>query len=107
MRTSPLARARSPRSESHAATVDGAEGVTGGLATPGLFAALGVRPQLGRLIEPSDLLGRESSVVLLTDAFWRARCGAGTDVIGHVIYLDGAAVTIVGMLPARCFGAKR
>jgi len=85
----------------HLATVDGAAGVQGGLATPGLFAALGVRPQLGRLIEAGDLLGRESAVAVLTDAMWRARFGAATNVIGRVLYLDGKAVTIVGVLPAR------
>jgi putative ABC transport system permease protein len=83
----------------HLATVEGAEGVNGGLATPGFFTALGVRPQLGRLIEPSDLIGRESHVALLSDEMWRARFGATRDVIGRVIYLDGTAVTIVGVLP--------
>ena len=83
----------------HLATVEGAEGVNGGLATPGLFTALGVRPQLGRLIEPSDLIGRESRVALLSDEMWRSRFGATPDIVGRVMYLDGTAVTIVGVLP--------
>ena len=83
----------------HLATVEGAEGINGGIATPGLFAALGVRPQLGRLITQADLIGRESNVVMLTDEFWRTRFGAAHDVIGRAITLDGAAVTIIGVLP--------
>ena len=83
----------------HLATVEGAEGINGGIATPGLFAALGVRPQLGRLITPADLIGRESDVVMITDEFWRTRFGAARDVVGRVITLDGAPVTIIGVLP--------
>ncbi|HEU4788001.1 MAG TPA: ABC transporter permease, partial [Gemmatimonadaceae bacterium] len=60
----------------HLATVEGAEGINGGIASPGLFTALGARTQLGRLIQPADLIGRESNVVLLSDEFWRARFGA-------------------------------
>jgi putative ABC transport system permease protein len=83
----------------HLATTQGAEGINGGLATPELFTALGVRPELGRLIDRADLTGRESSVVLLTHEMWQARFGGAADVIGSVISLDGHAVTIVGVLP--------
>ena len=83
----------------HMTTIDGAESVVGGLATPGAFAALGVRPVLGRLIERSDLIGRQSTVVMLTDDIWRTRFGAARDVVGRVMYLDGAPVTIIGVLP--------
>ena len=85
----------------HLATIRGAEGISGGLATPGLFAALGVHPVLGRLIEPSDLLGRESTVAMLAYETWQTRFGGAHDVIGRVISLDGQSVTIVGVLPAN------
>ena len=83
----------------HMTTIDGAESVVGGLATPGAFAALGVRPVLGRLIESSDLIGRQSTVVVLTDGIWRTRFGGARDVIGRMMYLDGAPVRIIGVLP--------
>lgn len=84
----------------HLSTPDGAVGINGGLATPGLFNALGVRAELGRLIEPSDLLGRESDVVLVTHELWQTRFGGARDVIGRVILLDGSPVTVVGVLPS-------
>ncbi len=83
----------------HMTTLDGATSVVGGLATPGAFAALGARPVLGRMIERSDLIGRQSTVVMLTDGIWRTRFGSARDVIGRVMYLDGAPVTIIGVLP--------
>ncbi len=84
----------------HLATVEGAQAVNGGIATPGLFRALGVRPELGRLIGESDMLGRESDVVLLSYEMWQARFGSARDVVGRVIVLDGKPVTIIGVLPA-------
>ena len=83
----------------HMTTTDGAESVVGGLATPGTFTALSVRPVLGRLIERSDLIGRQSTVVMLTEDIWRTRFGGVRDVIGRVMYLDGAPVRIIGVLP--------
>src|ERR1043165_7174253 len=49
----------------HLATPEGAVGIQGGLATPGVFAALSIRPELGRLFDRSDLIGRQSTVALL------------------------------------------
>jgi len=83
----------------HLATKEGAESIQGGLATPGLFHALAVRPRLGRLIEQSDLIGRESTVAVLSYQMWQLRFGGATDVVGRVVSLDGKPVTIVGVLP--------
>lgn len=84
----------------HLETTRGAEGIRGGLATPGLFSALGVHPELGRAIEQSDLIGRESSVALITHELWQTRFGGSRDVLGRRIVLDGVPVSIVGVLPA-------
>src|ERR1043165_7451386 len=40
-------------------TPDGPEGLPGGIATPGFFAALEVQPELGRAFVASDLRGEE------------------------------------------------
>lgn len=84
----------------HLATTEGAVGINGGLATPGLFQALGVHAELGRLIQSSDLLGRESSVVLLTHELWQTRFGGARNIIGRIAVIDGSPVTVVGVLPA-------
>jgi putative ABC transport system permease protein len=84
----------------HLATPEGNVGIIGGLATPGLFQALGVHAELGRLIQSSDLLGRESTVALLTHAMWQTRFGGDRAVIGRIVTIDGSPVQIVGVLPA-------
>ena len=83
----------------HLATVEGSESVTGGIVTPELFRALGVRPALGRLFTRSDLLGQESAVAILSHEMWQTRFGATPDVVGRRIVLDGKPVTIIGVLP--------
>ncbi len=76
----------------------GAETLNGGLATPGLFRALGVRALVGRLLQPGDLRPAGARVVVLSEGLWRSRFG-GADVIGQPMVLDGNAYTIVGVLP--------
>ena len=82
----------------HIETPRGAEGIDGGLASPGLFIALGARAELGRLIEPADMIGRPSTVAVLTHETWQARFGGRRDILGQVITLDKDALTIVGVL---------
>ncbi len=76
----------------------GAETLNGGLATPGLFRALGVRPVIGRLLQPGDLRPAGARVVVLSEGMWRSRFG-GANVIGQSLVLDGNSYTIVGVLP--------
>jgi putative ABC transport system permease protein len=77
---------------------DRAESVYGGLATGGAFAALGLRPALGRLMAP-DEYGPAHRVVVLSHEMWRTRFGADSGVVGRTILLDGEAATVIGVLP--------
>jgi predicted permease len=81
----------------HLATPQGAKPVDAGIVTPGLFAALSVRAELGRLIEPSDLIGDESLVAVLTHEMWQTQFGGAADIVGRVLTLDGKPVTVVGV----------
>jgi predicted permease len=64
--------------------------------TPGFLPLLGVAPALGRMFEANDL---SQPVVILTDAFWRAKLAANPTAIGRPIVLGDRAHTIVGVLP--------
>src|SRR5262249_6485720 len=70
------------------------EGVRAG---PNFFDVVGVRPVLGRTFAGADA---GDQVAVLTDRLWRRRFGADPDVIGRGVSLNGAAHTIVGVLPA-------
>jgi putative ABC transport system permease protein len=82
----------------HLDTPSGAEAIDAGLASPGLFRALGVRAQLGRLIDDGDMIGRQSVVVLLAHETWQTRFGGRADIVGQVVSLDKEPVTVIGVL---------
>ena len=79
-------------------TPDGKENINGGLASSGMFEALGIRAERGRLIEPSDLLGHPGTVAVITHEMWQTRFGSAPDIINRKIILEGTPVTIVGVL---------
>lgn len=76
------------------------EVIRGVRASANIFDALGAQPALGRTFLPEeDDLGR-GHVVILTDAFWRARFQADPSILGKTIVLDGIPNQIVGVLSA-------
>lgn len=81
-------------------TVDGAEGINGGLATGEAFRAAGIRAMMGRLIEPTDAGANWQRVVVLSHETWQTRFGGRKDIIGQVITVDDEPHTIVGVLSA-------
>ncbi len=66
--------------------------------TAGIFDALGVKAIVGRTFLPSDDT-RRANVVVLSEAFWRARFNADRTVVGRDIRLDGSLYTVVGIVP--------
>jgi predicted permease len=67
--------------------------------SPNLFAVLGVSPALGRAFASDENQAGRDHVVLLSDAFWRARFGADRSIIGRQIRLDGVMSTVIGVMP--------
>lgn len=64
-----------------------------------LFDALGATPVLGRTIEPEDAGPGGRNVVVLSHALWTRRYAADADVIDTTIRIDGAAFTVIGVMP--------
>ncbi len=83
----------------HLETPDGGEFINAGIADAEFFTALGVAPLKGRALRASDLIGGPGQVAVVTYEFWQSRLGGAADVVGRVISLDKAPVTIVGVMP--------
>jgi putative ABC transport system permease protein len=86
---------------SHALSGGGieAERVEGAAMSWQSFAALGVRPLLGRtFVQSEDREGRPQAVILGYD-LWQRRYGGDRSIVGRAIQLDGAATTVVGVMP--------
>jgi len=61
---------------------------------------LGVQPLLGRLFEEGEDREGAAPVALLSESFWRRRCGGDAAVVGRTMYMNDRATTIIGILPA-------
>lgn len=67
--------------------------------TPEFFAALGLAPSLGRAFGPDDVKPGQPGTLVISHGFWTSRFGSGAAAIGKTVALNGAAYTIVGVMP--------
>lgn len=75
------------------------ERVSGAVASPTLFSALGVRPVLGRsFLEEETVAGRDR-VTILGNGLWRRRFGADPEIVGSTVLLHGEEHRVVGVMP--------
>ena len=65
------------------------------------FPLLGVKPALGRLLEPADFRPGAEPVAVLSHQLWKRRFGGDAGLVGRPISLDGERSTVVGVLPER------
>jgi len=75
------------------------EGISGIYLTENASTFFGVRPLLGRNIEPSDAEQGGRSVVVLNYRFWQRHFAGDPRVIGQTLEIDHAPYTIVGVMP--------
>src|SRR4051812_6072798 len=77
-----------------------AERLEGQSVSASYFRVLGVTPVLGRDFSEADDAPGAPPVCIVSDGLWRRRLGANPQIVGHTIRLDGAVVTIAGVMPA-------
>src|SRR5688500_1404509 len=80
--------------------------VLGAFVSGNYFDVLGSRPPLGRLLHPGDDRPDAPLAVVVSHAFWTARMGAPSDVIGRTVVAGGRDAVIVGVAPEG-FGGLR
>jgi len=81
------------------------EQVAGQFVSGTYFDVLGVRPFLGRLLQPSDdVTPGGHPVVVLAHALWTRRFGADPAVVGTTIAVGSRAYEVVGVAPAGFTG---
>ena len=68
--------------------------------TGNLFPMLGVRPEQGRLILPSDDRLDQPVVAVLSDEFWRTKLGADPAIVGKTLSIDGIPTAVIGITPS-------
>ena len=76
------------------------EHLVGLRVTRNLLPMLGVNPLLGRLFAAGEEGKGNEHKVILSYRLWERRFGRNIDAIGDRITLDGAAYTVIGVMPA-------
>ncbi len=90
------------------ATIHGtARRVQAEMVSGNYYSGLGVRPQLGRPIEPSDeTVQGAGAVVVISEGIWEDDFGRSPSVLGQTITVNQSAMTIVGVNPRGFTGAN-
>jgi putative ABC transport system permease protein len=73
---------------------------SGARVSPGFFAVLGARPQLGRTFGAEEEQPGKDGVAVISDRFWRERFEADSAMVGRTIKLDGQEMTVIGVMEA-------
>jgi putative ABC transport system permease protein len=70
------------------------------------FQILGMRPALGRLIQPDDDSPASQLVAVISDSFWKRRYGASPTAIGERLRLGNQSFQIVGIAAPSFYGVE-
>jgi len=74
--------------------------LTGVPVTCNFFQFLGVTPLIGRSFAPGECVFGAPPTVMLTEALWRSRFAAKSDIVGKTININDTPVTVIGVVPA-------
>jgi predicted permease len=69
------------------------------IVSGGYFPTLGVRPLMGRVLEPADDAGAGNAVTVLSYGYWSDRLGGESSVLNQPIRVNGQMFTVVGVAP--------
>jgi putative ABC transport system permease protein len=75
------------------------EAIQGSTVSAGVFAALGVKPLLGRWFLPDEDKPGAAPAVVLNHHFWQQRFNADPNIIGKQLSFDGQGYTVIGVMP--------
>src|SRR6059036_184593 len=77
----------------------GSQRLSGADVSADFLSLLGTRMELGRDFLPEEDRPGSNYVVILTYAAWQRYFGGRADIVGQAVTLNGAAYTVVGVLP--------
>ena len=79
----------------------------GQLVSGNYFSALGLKPAVGRFIQPEEAErpGTEPVVVISYD-YWQTRFGGASSVVGQNVRVNGRDLTVIGVAPRQFQGTN-
>jgi predicted permease len=89
-------------------SVDGkADRILTNYVSGNFFTGLGIKPQAGRFILPTEggTAGADP-VMVLSYSYWKTRFGGDASIVGRKVSVDGHPITIVGVAPKGFVGVS-
>jgi predicted permease len=78
---------------------DRAERIFGTVVSADFFTTLGVHPIVGTAFQPGDDSPGAPMTAVLSYSFWRRRLGGDPSIVGRQLTIQGAPVTVLGVMP--------
>ncbi len=69
------------------------------------FSLMGVNPALGSFFAANGRINADQPALVLSYSFWKTQFGADPEIIGKTAFVDGQAVTIIGVAEEGFHGA--
>lgn len=88
-------------------TEDGLQLLLAEVVSDNYFTFMGVRPEIGRLPDESELRRVQSPIVVLSHGTWKRVFGGNPDVVGQTVKVKGGFATVLAVLPAGFRGTER
>jgi predicted permease len=88
-------------------TADGLQLLLAEVVSDNYFAFMGVRPELGRLPDESELRRAQAPVIVLSHGTWKRVFAGNPGVIGQTVKVKGGLATVLAVLPAEFRGTER
>src|SRR6266850_4765397 len=83
-----------------------AERIRGAYVTGNFFDVLGVKPKVGRTLQPADDKPSESQPVVIGDGLWQRRFNSDPAIVGRILKLNGRPYTVVGVTESSFRGLR-
>ena len=87
-------------------SVDGkADRILTNYVSGNFFSGLGIKPQAGRFILPTEgETAGADPVMVLSYAYWKTRFGGDPGIVGRQVSVDGHPITVIGIAPKGFMG---
>ena len=79
----------------------------GQFVTGDFFSFFGARPEIGRLLQPSDDQPGSEPVLVVSHLFWKGELGGDPGAVGRPLRINGKILTLVGVLSEGFQGMGR
>ena len=85
---------------------DAAETFPGEFVSGNYFSTFGLRPYVGRLLNPQDDIAGAPPAIVMSYRAWQEHYGSDSSIVGSSLMVNGKPFTVVGITPPGFYGDR-